>query len=155
MNRNSLPLRGWLAICSIALVATAGCSQSPYEMAPVRGSVTVDGTPLTACQVMFAPRATERVADSGKPAIGWLDDEGKFELSTYSEGDGAVVGEHLVTLFGPADAAELPPGIPKFKRVAVQGEAILVEAGKDNEVNITLSLKDLQPLKISGLQLKQ
>lgn len=155
MLRSSLALCGVRVMCVFVLAAVAGCNRSPYEMAQVHGVVTVDGKPLPACQVMFAPRAKDGAIESGKPAIGWLDEQGRFKLSTYSDGDGAVVGEHMVTLYGPANIADLPAGIPKFKRVAIQGKAIQVEAGKDNEVKIDLALKDLQPRTFQGRKLKQ
>ncbi len=137
------------------ILLVAGCNQSPYELAPVTGVVTVDGMPLTAGQVMFAPRAVGDAIDAGKPAIGWLDENGAFELSTYSKGDGAVVGEHMVTLYGPADDSKLPAGIPSFKRVPVRGKALEVKAGEDNTFAIDVSIKDIQPPNFQGRQIKR
>ena len=136
---------------SAALLLVGGCNGQPFELAPARGRVTVNGKPLTAGQVMFAPRAMQGSVEPGRPALANLRDDGTFELATYREGDGAIVGEHMVTLFGPSGAAKLPPGIPSFKRFAVRGEPLRVEANTDNTFEIDIPLEDLQPLKFRGL----
>jgi hypothetical protein len=61
-------------------------------MAPVRGVVTLDGEPVEGAAVMFSPR------DGGRPAIGQTDERGEFRLQTVAPGDGALLGEHAVTV---------------------------------------------------------
>ena len=61
-------------------------------MTPVTGVVTLDGKPVEGAAVMFMPKA------GGRPATGTTDDKGRFELQTETAGDGALLGEHTVTV---------------------------------------------------------
>ena len=45
-------------------------------------------------------RSCSSPEDTGKRATGKLQADGTFVLSTYKEGDGAVAGEHAVTISG-------------------------------------------------------
>lgn len=96
-------LKGWLRHCvlpAIALlpVVNAGCGSGlkefPCETAS--GVVLCKGKPVREAQVYFTPKAKGKSAEVGKPGFSWTDEEGRFVLSTYGEGDGAVVGEHVV-----------------------------------------------------------
>jgi len=144
-----------LALPLCLLTVQLGCSKSPYDLAPVTGKVTVDGQPLPDGQVMFAPRATSGNAKAGKPAFGNLQPDGTFSLSTYAEGDGAVVGEHLITLYGPDSEVPLPSGIPSFEKVTLPGRQVRVQAGTDNTIDISVTTEELKPLKVSGRQAKR
>jgi hypothetical protein len=83
---------------SVAIVALwltqGGCeSKSGLETAKVRGSVTLDGQPLSgSVSVLFEPET------AGKMATGLVQHDGSFELTTYVAGDGAVVGKHRVAI---------------------------------------------------------
>jgi hypothetical protein len=74
----------------------AGCGGGGEPTANVNGSVTYDGQPVTSGNITFAPLE----GTVGKPANGLVQPDGSFTLSTYAEGDGAVVGRHRV-LFSP------------------------------------------------------
>ena len=56
-----------------------------------RIEVTIDGQPLTVGQVSVSPQGT-------RSAIGRLDAEGRFTLSSYEIGDGAPIGTHAATV---------------------------------------------------------
>ncbi len=126
-------------------VAIGGCSKSPYELAKVRGKVTLENQPLTAGKVMFAPVAKQDAMDAGKPAVGLIQPDGSFALTTLNDGDGAIVGEHWVTVFVPqngvaAKAVESEEGNEppqQFKRIAVPKKQVVV-ADQDNQINIQL-----------------
>jgi hypothetical protein len=79
---------------------TSGCGGDLPEVAPVRGIVEYDGKPLSGFQhaaVSFTPPA-------GRPATGTISPaDGSFELSTYSPGDGARIGRHLVAVSATVD----------------------------------------------------
>lgn len=92
------PTAGRTFMVLLAVVQLTGCSSHPYELAPVGGTVTLDGEPITGAKVMFAPLAKSGNQKSGKPAFGMLQEGGGFRLSTYRPDDGAVVGEHWVTV---------------------------------------------------------
>jgi hypothetical protein len=131
------------------LFLSSGCTKSPYELAPVHGAVTVDGKPLTKGKVMFAPVAKDG-ANPGKPAFGWLGPDGRFELTTYHDGDGAIVGDHWVTIFGPGKvssaADDSEPIIPRelrFERFTVRQGTFNVTPGKVNDVQISITNESL------------
>lgn len=70
------------------MLLCAGCNRGP-QMAPVTGKVTYNGQPLTFGVVQFQ-------SASGQPARGEIQSDGTFSLSTFRQGDGAVVGSHRV-----------------------------------------------------------
>lgn len=74
------------------MVLIAACGPSRPKTAPVSGVVTLDGKPVAGASVMLTPD------DGGRPALGETDAEGKFTLTTFEPGDGALVGKHHVTV---------------------------------------------------------
>src|SRR5262245_61631407 len=103
----------------------AGCNKPPYNTAPVTGVVRINGQPLGSGNIMFAPDVRGDGVNSGKPAFGTLDSAGHFALSTYADADGAVVGEHTVTISRAlpkrAIVAEtkVPTDAPPFRSIIV------------------------------------
>lgn len=79
-----------------------GCGGGP-NLAPVSGTVTVNGKPLPAAGVTFTPNG------GGRPAWATTDGQGRFALTTHKGGDGALVGDHAVTIAeAETDAPEMP-----------------------------------------------
>ena len=76
----------------------AGCRTSPYEIAPVSGTVQLEGKPLADAVVNFQPIATDG-NDAGPGSTGRTDENGKFVLKTVDDFDGAVVGKHKVRIY--------------------------------------------------------
>jgi hypothetical protein len=114
----------------------AGCDANPYELAPVHGKVIVDGKPLFQGKIRFAPVAQEEDRKPGKPAFGIIQSDGTYRLTTFKPDDGAVVGEHWVTILNVGE--DLPDGVPEFYRVTLP-EKKSVASGTDNEIDITPS----------------
>jgi hypothetical protein len=144
-----MSIRRWLGPLAVACCLCSGCSKSPFDLAPVHGTVAIDGRPMTHGKVMFAPAARNGDVDAGKPAFGVIGQDGSFVLSTYGDGDGAIVGEHSATVIniptGDApETSQIPTGqrIPKFKRVLVPGKFSVV-AGQDNQIDIRLTSRDI------------
>ena len=73
--------------------------------APATGIVTHIGKPVEGATITFVP------AINPVPAYGITDAEGKFELTTYEQDDGAIVGEHFVTI-NKTTGATPPSGPP-------------------------------------------
>jgi len=74
---------------------------------PAAGIVTFDGKPLPEATVVFQSTGGEPQA-----AVGRTDENGEFQLRTFTDGDGAIAGEHKVTVVcsrteGPPDGANL------------------------------------------------
>ena len=82
-----------------ACLVQAGCgSSSPLPIARVTGTVkTQDGELLESGRILFGPIDTDAEGRSGKVASGMIQN-GEFVLTTYSRGDGAVIGRHNVSL---------------------------------------------------------
>lgn len=71
-------------------------------MAPVKGTVTYKGQPLTAGSIAFEP-------DGGREAHGSIGPDGSFSLTTFEADDGALPGTHRVAIRGAAGKrAKLP-----------------------------------------------
>jgi hypothetical protein len=71
-------------------LAAAGCGRG-IATAPVEGKVLFQGRPLKFGSVIFQPEA-------GPPATGNIQPDGTFRLSTFRDGDGAVLGKHQVRI---------------------------------------------------------
>ena len=101
----------------VCLLVLGGCGPHRPETAPVSGVVLLDGKPLAKAQVMFV------LADGGRPALGETDAEGQYQLSTFEDGDGALVGRHGVAI--TANKISKPPlgsdGLPlPLNKVAIE-----------------------------------
>jgi hypothetical protein len=79
----------------------AGCGQSEFKVAPLRGTVMCKGHPVSEGLVQVAPVRTGS-ALSGKTGTAEIRPDGSFVLTTYSQGDGAVIGKCRITA-GPND----------------------------------------------------
>jgi hypothetical protein len=77
---------------AMACVALSGCGADEGRVPTVRvsGTLTVDGKPVSKGTVHFVP-------EKGSPATGIVQD-GKFTLTTYSDGDGVIPGKNLVSV---------------------------------------------------------
>ena len=87
-TRLGLGLAGILMLCLLL----AGCDSGP-ALAPVVGTVTLDGSPLAGAEVEFQPTAA-----GGSPSVGVTDAEGHYELRFTMNEKGALLGEHTVRI---------------------------------------------------------
>jgi hypothetical protein len=90
---------------------------------------------------MFAPVAKGSDVNPGKPAWGNIQSDGTFRLTTYKNDDGAVVGEHWVTIMNSEE--KLPKGVPEFSRLIVP-KKVTVAANSDNEINFAFAGSDIK-----------
>ena len=86
-----------LIACSLVLTCL-GCGGRAFEMAPVAGTVTLDGQSLADAKVVFQPMAAEGTTDAGAGSVGTTDASGKFTLTCVDDRPGAVVGKHRVSI---------------------------------------------------------
>lgn len=84
-----------VVLCSAALSCSA-CGKARQPVFPVEGQVLFNGKPLHNAFVVFHP--VERRDAETPPPSGYSDKNAAFQLSTYSERDGAPVGEYRVTV---------------------------------------------------------
>jgi hypothetical protein len=102
-----------LATCLACLLT--GCGGSGPVVVPVQGTVTREGKPLAGAAVMFLPAA------GGRPATGVTDQAGVFHLQTFKPLDGALLGEHRVSVALPE--AGSGPGVQTDGGVSVSGSS--------------------------------
>ena len=74
------------------VLAASGCGRKGKPI-PVRGTVTLDGQPVVGAAVNFIPEG-----GNGVPAYAETKEDGVFELTTYTLGDGAMAGDYAVTI---------------------------------------------------------
>lgn len=79
----------WVAIAGL-FASCLGCGQSGPNMGQVTGRVTVDGNIVAEGTVQFWP-------ENGRPSRGTIKD-GIYELTTFEPNDGALAGDHRVTI---------------------------------------------------------
>jgi hypothetical protein len=83
----------YFSLIVLASLLISGCANSDRpKLAKVSGTVTLDKMPVEGAAVMFMP------VGGGRPAQGLTDAQGKFTLTTFEDGDGAIIGEHKVTV---------------------------------------------------------
>ena len=116
-------------------LAMAGCGNPNLSVAPVSGTVTLDGTPLKKASVMFQPN------DGGRPSFGVTNDQGRYVLEYSLNELGAKVGVCTVrvTTENRSDdgkvTKEMVPKRYKTSPIEVQVES------KSNTIDIPLTSK--------------
>jgi hypothetical protein len=126
-------------IAAYTLMIVAGCRDAhEQEVAPVRGAVWLSGKVIRGGSVMFMP-------SSGRGAVGPIDSEGNFVLTTYQPGDGAIVGRHKVAVFPvgavgesddiPANFVDIPV---EYRNPHSSGIEVEVKPGEENVLEINL-----------------
>ncbi|WP_197443793.1 carboxypeptidase-like regulatory domain-containing protein [Maioricimonas rarisocia] len=133
-----------MLLSAAVAVALVGCTRSDLPtLGDVNGVVTLDGNPLPEAVVNFTPTS------GGRPSTGTTDENGYYSL-LYLEGvDGAIVGEHAVTVEpitteemddydeeNPEAGGTPPPQLPDS---AYDGSIKKEVAEGSNEIDIELS----------------
>ena len=88
--------RAGRAAFMLGTVLCLSCSNQ-REAAPTRGRITFNGEPLRSGSVLFVP------TEPGPTAQANLLSSGEYVLSTYEEGDGAVIGRHQIMVIALAE----------------------------------------------------
>jgi hypothetical protein len=83
----------------LVLQLSSGCSQDANmpKLGKVRGTVSYQGKPLDGGRVVFTP-VSGKGGETGQNATGVIDRDGTYEMTTFSTGDGAILGQHVVTV---------------------------------------------------------
>jgi hypothetical protein len=82
-----------VVLCVIAGALVCGCHRGQrFSMAPVHGQVTFQGKPVGGATLTFLCAGAPRLA------IGTTDEGGNYTLTTFQPSDGAIIGEHVVTV---------------------------------------------------------
>lgn len=96
-----------LAVPLVALIGLVGCggNSNRPRTSQVKGVVTFDGKPLPSGSLLFVPTS------GGPTAQGKILEDGSYELGTFLEDDGAVLGTFKVMITAytqPKGGAGLP-----------------------------------------------
>jgi hypothetical protein len=92
MSRFELPL------VLMVVLSLSGCSgnQRPTTIA-VTGNVSFAGRPLASGAITFYPDEA-RQETTTRPALGVIDKDGRYSLSTFRAGDGVMPGSYRVSI---------------------------------------------------------
>jgi hypothetical protein len=121
----------WRLFCLAGLgaVTCSGCGGGP-ELAPASGTVAVQGTPLTHGSILFEP-----VGHEGEIAVGQIQEDSSFKLTTFETGDGAIVGKYTVAISQRSE--KVAPGQRPYNFGSEPG-AFEVVSGEDNKFTIDI-----------------
>ncbi len=135
VSRLSSALSG-LLIAALFSAVFSGCGSN--NVARVEGTVRYEGKPLEQGRVSFYP-------PKGRPAFGDIQ-QGRFVLTTFTPGDGALAGNHRVTIHcdkptDPNDAfSDRVPMIPeRYFHPDTSGITAEVKVGERNQFDFELS----------------
>lgn len=128
----------------LLLTLALGCESSGPVTVPVHGKITFDGGPPPAPgNVDFAP---EQSADGSPMAAGSakFDEQGRFSVTTYREGDGLVPGTYRVNIEcwrePPTPATMISAS---YVPAGFESPTLVIEAGTNGPVEVTYDV----PLK--------
>jgi hypothetical protein len=92
----------------LASILVAGCGPGgDFPTAPTRGRVVCEGKAVPHVMVFFEPLETGKSALVGRSGFAIAKEDGTFELSSYGDKDGAVIGRHRVRV-GPPHPEDYP-----------------------------------------------
>jgi len=137
----------------LMLGGCGGVDKDMPTLAKVSGKVTYKGKPVTPGSVIFTP-ISGKGGETGQVATGQLESDGSFTLTTFNTGDGAILGQHSVTVEsrgGDINALNKPkadgtiayvlpkPAVPKkYLNPTSTPLKYTVEPGKDNFFEIEI-----------------
>jgi hypothetical protein len=99
-------MRRLVGMMAVAVAVVAGCDRATkIPVYPVRGQVLYDGKPAAGMQVFLFPTAAPGVPDVPTNPHGTTGPDGRFELGTYADSDGAAEGSYQVVLYWPEEAS--------------------------------------------------
>jgi hypothetical protein len=115
-----------LAPWPLVLLLLAGCGSGRPETVPISGKITYAGKPVTQGKIVFYP-------EHGRPATGEIGPDGSYSLTTFDQGDGAVLGKHRVTI--KSTHVTEPAHMPKsFAEEVAQGQRKDAKAAPGGQV---------------------
>jgi predicted small lipoprotein YifL len=128
---------------------SAGCGNKGPKLAPVTGTITQNGKPLTDVRLEFSK------IDTGARSFAESDAEGHFTLTHTHGNKGAEPGKYRVSVFQkgkpiPLPAGKKPEDVPEEQRNATTPEVPLtmsdkkpieIEITESGENNILIDLK--------------
>jgi hypothetical protein len=111
-----------------------GCGAQHPGIVPVSGTVSIDGQPLTVGQVKVSPQGK-------RAAVGRIEADGRFRLSTFELHDGAPTGTHPATVAAVEQLTERSNRwhAPKKYANEIQSELWVTIDGPTDDLRIELT----------------
>lgn len=132
--------RSLTLLLALTVPVAVGCGggSDQKKTTRVNGVVTFNGQPVKGGTVTFVPVAENgdnARGNVGKPANGVVNDDGTYSLSTYADGDGAILGQHVVRYSPPApvsspSAGHAPPTFSPYRGLVPSAPRMNVEKGQ-------------------------
>lgn len=130
----------------LLLLVCAGCGSSEADdqwtkdrpkTYPVKGTVNFNGVPIEGATVIFTPKTPDP-----KAASAITDVKGEYALRTFKPGDGAVPGEHVVTITC-IQMSKAPPGWDQDQKPFIPKETSMIpeKFGKPESSGLTATVK--------------
>jgi hypothetical protein len=129
---------------ALAAVAAEGCRRGP-QVVPVSGVVEVDGKPLTTGAITVIP-------DQGRAASATIGKDGRFTLTTFLPGDGALLGRHRVVVTAHQDLGRMKLKwlVPAACRDIASTPLVLEVTGSTGDAQVSIST-DGKPLEVQDM----
>jgi hypothetical protein len=127
--------RRGLALVLIGIAWLVGGCRGSSDVAPVTGTVTLDGQPLPSAEVIFQPQ-------DGRPSTGLTDQQGRYELIYSRDTKGAMIGSHTVRitpLIVDDDGNPLPDARPLPAKYNTQSTLTAQVAAGANTIDFPLT----------------
>ncbi len=144
--RSTRVARVLVCLLASSCIAACGRTDSRPETARVNGTVTYEGQPLTTGRVSFVKR-TNAGGSYSRPAVGVIDERGRYEMTTFTEGDGVVPGEYVVvveSLGAELDPEDFAKGLEResliperFASVETSGLTIVIDGDLEHDIVLT------------------
>jgi hypothetical protein len=107
MQRTCTNRRARLLAVAALLCGYVGCTKGP-PVADVTGKLTYNGQPVRYAAVDFRP-----LDESGRPSLGWTDEEGEYVAQYTLRQPGALIGRHKVSVRVYPAEGEKPIPVPE------------------------------------------
>jgi hypothetical protein len=146
-SRRRFQVKDWPLAIALCCAHTVGCADQLPARHPVNGQVLQAHKPLAEAMVVLHPKEGSFAA-AQKP-IAYTDAAGRFNMTTFQQGDGAPAGQYWITveLRAPRQAGEevvrdgrnmLPP---RYAMPNTSGLQVDVKVGANEIPPIDLPLK--------------
>jgi len=141
MIRSKLASIGVLAIASFLIAGCGGINDTP-SVAKTTGTVTYQGKPVAGASVTFIKEGASR------GGTGTTNAEGRFEISTFANNDGAIIGDHVVTIVKRAAPAAAAPPASGSTDIADMGKKM--QAAYEQQAANAAAKKDELPARYAN-----
>ena len=128
------------AFVILACGLLAGCGDSNPAVYPVTGTVSFNGEPLSTGTIVFIPKS------GGASAQGQIGSGGKYTLTTFTDGDGALPGTHTVMVSAMKDnGPEAPATALVPDKFSSENSGLTGEVKEQDENVVDFDLKGRAP----------